>query len=126
MWASSGVMPMKKKILVIEDDNLLRDYIKNVLEEDYDVLGADNGKDGMSLAMLHNPDLIILDLVMPHMSGYHFLSVLNEKKLKPRIIVLTGTQSSNRDVLDTSNILDIVQKPFTIKSFLQTIKSHIQ
>ena len=72
---------MKKSVLVIDDDKLMLNFLNGLLENEYDVMSADNGKDGMSLLLLHKPDLVILDLVMPYIDGYKFLNILNEKNI---------------------------------------------
>jgi PleD family two-component response regulator len=70
---------MKKKILVIEDDNSIRKALKNkLLEEDFNVMEAVNGLQGLELALSRKPDLILLDIVMPLMDGLTVLKKLRE------------------------------------------------
>ena len=117
---------MKKKVLVVDDDKLMLDYMKGILEEDYDVLAADNGKNGMSLVLLFEPDLIVLDLVMPHLDGYKFLKILKEKKLTTKVIVMTGVPEDKRDDMDMSNVLEVILKPFKSGDFLNKVRKHIE
>jgi CheY-like chemotaxis protein len=61
-------------ILVIDDDEAIRSSLEEVLtSDDYQVLTAKNGEEGLSLALTRLPDLILLDLMMPVMNGYEFL-----------------------------------------------------
>ncbi|NRA43521.1 MAG: response regulator [Oligoflexales bacterium] len=116
---------MKKSVLVIDDDKLMLNFLNGLLENEYDVMSADNGKDGMSLLLLHKPDLVILDLVMPYIDGYKFLNILNEKNITPKLILITGVPPDKRDAIDGTNVLEIILKPFTSENFLKVVKKHI-
>lgn len=58
-----------KKILVTEDEKNILDSLKEILGDDYEVITATNGAEGVKAAEAHNPDLIILDVMMPVMDG---------------------------------------------------------
>ena len=115
-----------KKILLVDDDKYMLDYMQGILEDDYEVIAASNGKDGMSLLLLHNPDLVVLDLVMPYLDGYQFLDILRDKSLDPKVVILTGVPAHMRESLDSSQVLDIIVKPFKSQDFLDKIKGHIE
>ncbi len=81
---------MRRKILIIDDDKVLREKLKKALVlEDFYVLEADNGASGLKLAMVENPDLIFMDLILPKISGIKLLKNLrkhiNEKNI-PTVI----------------------------------------
>lgn len=85
---------MSRTILVIEDTELLRRMYSDRLEADgYTVVAAANGLEGVAALRAHNPDLILLDLVMPQMSGLEFLEIA---KADPR--------TQNTPVLILSNL----------------------
>lgn len=65
----------KKKILIVEDESVLRDVYKLILSKDdaYDVIEAKNGLEGLEKLKKHLPDLVLLDLFMPVMDGISFL-----------------------------------------------------
>lgn len=92
-------MKSKKIILVVEDDSSYRRILKEKLEsEDFEVLSAENGEEGMSMALKHHPDLIILDMVMPQMNG---LEVIKNLRTDPwgrnaKIIILTVLEDSQK------------------------------
>lgn len=83
------------KVLVIDDDRAAVDLVELILEsEGYQVVKAMNGKEGVRLASVENPDLVILDLIMPDLSGFNVayqLKQLQETKDTP-IIVLTSME----------------------------------
>ena len=116
---------MKKSVLVIDDDKLMLNFLQGLLENKYDVMSANNRKDGLSLLLLHNPDLVVLDLVMPYIDGYKFLNILKEKNITPKLILITGVPPDKRESIDQTNVLEILLKPFTSEKFLKMVKKHI-
>ncbi len=59
---------MKKKILVVDDEYTIRELVDLTLAPEYDVIKAENGKEGLEM-IKQNPDLVILDIMMPQMDG---------------------------------------------------------
>ncbi|MEK7990800.1 MAG: response regulator [Thiotrichaceae bacterium] len=87
-------------VLVIEDDMMIRDMIKQMLTKDgWEVLLATNGKIGLAIVQKQQPDIILLDLMMPEMDGYEFISRLREQKQQRKIpiIVLTAKDITIND-----------------------------
>lgn len=104
---------MKKKILVIDDDNDLSELIEMVLEsEDFDIHHAYSGIEGLKQAYHVNPDIIVLDVMMPDMDGFAVCSRLREMVSTP-ILMLTAL-SSEKDMLRGFNagVDDFLKKPF--------------
>lgn len=67
----------QKTILIVEDDTELREALTTALEyENFSVLSADNGETGLGIALEKHPDLILLDVIMPHMDGLTVLKNL--------------------------------------------------
>lgn len=88
---------MPQKILIIEDEQLLREAFELVLRtQGYDVIVADNGKSGLKMLRLTKPDLILLDMLMPVVSGLEFLQQAKMKEQYPntRVIVLSNLSDS--------------------------------
>jgi len=86
------------KILVIDDDKGVVEVIKNVLVgQNYEVVTAFDGKEGLKKVKSENPDLIVLDIRMPSMNGYEFIRTLrtelvNANKPMVTVIVLTAKE----------------------------------
>jgi len=83
----------KKTVLVVDDDVPILDIMAQTLEEaGFRVLKAENGVRGLSLALTKNPDLILLDIIMPKMDGLTMLSKLraNKRGKKTPVIILTN------------------------------------
>lgn len=105
----------KKKILIIEDEELIRKIFVEILEYKYDVHVAGNGDEGLKLANEIIPDMILLDIMMPQKDGFEVCTILrNDNKFdKSIIIVVTGL--SDRDTRIKAMKIgadDIISKPF--------------
>ena len=114
-----------KKILVIDDMpeivNVVSDFLRS---EHYQIFTTTNGADGIKLNELENPDLIILDLLMPEMDGIETLKRIRQTDNKVKVIVLSGY--INADVKkDTTNlgINRYLDKPFNGTELLQAVVS---
>ena len=84
---------MANKILIIEDDKLLKKIISKKLEkEKYETIGAVDGEEGLRLSDSEQPDLILLDLVLPETNGFEVLARLkkNPNTLKIPVIILSN------------------------------------
>ncbi|TFG35294.1 MAG: response regulator [Parcubacteria group bacterium] len=86
-----------KKILFIEDESALQKAMGKILEKaGYDIISALNGEEGLRLAQAKNPDLIVLDLVLPKLHGFEVLKELKEDKKTQNIpvIILTNLEAT--------------------------------
>lgn len=95
-----------KKIVIVEDDLAISQMYRMKLENDgFEVHLADNGKSGLELIEKVKPDVVLLDLIMPEMSGNEMLAALRTKQefVKLPVIVLTNTESEKTEV-DTNLI----------------------
>lgn len=84
---------MSKKILIVEDEEFLSEMYKiKLVAEGYEVLVADNGMDGVDMAFSEQPDLILLDLMMPKMNGFQVLEKLkeNDRTKEIKVYVLSN------------------------------------
>tara|TARA_A100001011_G_scaffold392136_1_gene479067 strand:- start:323 stop:727 length:405 start_codon:yes stop_codon:yes gene_type:complete len=117
---------MIKKILVVDDDISILETLKIILEtEGYQLFTADNGQTGLELAEKYFPDLIILDIKMPKMSGHLFASILqqNTKLKETPVILLTGTALIAGGVtLEVPGVKARLSKPFDHTRLFTLIK----
>lgn len=118
---------MAEKILVVDDEQSIAKIIAyNLKKEGYDVITACDGEAGLELALNENPDLILLDIMMPKMDGYEVCRKIREKKNTP-IIMLTA----RADEIDKVNGLelgadDYVTKPFGNRELIARVKAHLR
>ena len=101
------------EILIIDDEPQIRKLLSIVLESDgYRVWSANTGTDGISLAASRKPDMILLDLGLPDMSGFEVLKELKLWYLKPILII--SVQKREEDII---NALDLGADDYIIKPF---------
>lgn len=115
------------KILIVEDDKILSETIKQVLQEDYETYQEYDGKSGLLAAKLDIYDLIILDLMLPEMNGYDVLKRLRELKILTPILILTARDDINNKVKGLKiGADDYLVKPFESEELLARISAIIR
>lgn len=126
-----GELPSKRKILVVEDNELNRDILSSFLEEKFDVFLAENGEEGLELLSEHYRELsvVLLDICMPVCDGFEFLRRRNTDKFLSTIpvIVMTGNHSKDAELqcLDLGAV-DFIPKPYNFKLVMGRINSVIK
>jgi len=114
-----------KRILIIEDDLAILRGLKDNLEYDkYEVLTATDGEQGYCLIQEKKPDLIILDLMLPKMSGYELCRKVREEGLTTPILMLTARGEEVDRVLGLDlGADDYVAKPFSVPELLARVRA---
>ena len=108
-------MAKQLKILLVEDDNfLLNMYADKFRVEGFEVFIADNGAAGLKLAKEKAPDLILLDVLLPKMSGFEVLQELNKDQRAKNIPVILLTNLSQKE--EVTKGLELGAKDFLIKA----------
>jgi diguanylate cyclase (GGDEF)-like protein len=104
-------------VLVVDDQEINRDVLGVILEDNYEILNAENGKECMELMRQHSTDLslVLLDLMMPVMSGFEVLEAVRNDEVLRRIpiIVLTAEKSAELQALELG-AADFITKPFDV------------
>lgn len=124
-------MDYKRKILIVDDNNINRKILKKILGEEYDVLMAVNGKVALDILDKEQDriSLILLDLVMPVMDGYTFLSEFAKRDvIISSIPVIVATQRDSEEDEEkalTKGASDFVTKPYKAKIIRQKVKNLI-
>jgi two-component system alkaline phosphatase synthesis response regulator PhoP len=118
----------KKKILIVEDDAAIKLGLHSALiDEGYEVHAASTGPNGFKIAEEHNPDLIILDVMLPGMSGYEICKKVRDNGIKSPIIMLTAKTEENDKVLGLElGADDYVTKPFSIRELMARVKANLR
>jgi len=118
-------MADKKRILVADDDPDLLDLLKMDLGfQGYEVLCAANGKDALQLAMAEQLDLVLLDVMMPYIDGYHVAYELTNKlgAKAPRIMIMTSRDTvKEKGIALMSGAAEVLQKPFEMAKLHERI-----
>lgn len=116
---------MKKRVLVVDDEADIRLIIHSLLEtDDYEVMSAENGQEALEkLEGDVKPDIILLDLMMPNMSGYSLLHELHHRGLHTAfsVIVMTADRLTKQQI-DRMGIKGFISKPFDINELQRMIE----
>ena len=119
---------MNKKILIIDDEIDLLKTFKTVLEKNnYDVITAEDGREGLEKAKRENPDLVITDIIMPEKDGAQVIFELNKELPNIKVIVMTAgeygdAQNYLKSIIAHSHVKYGFEKPFDMDEMLQKIK----
>lgn len=115
------------KVLIVEDDRILSDTIKQCIEKKYNVEQAYDGYDGYMFAKENIYDVIILDLMMPEMNGYEVLSKLRSNQILTPVLILTAKDSLSDKVKGlNSGADDYLVKPFEREELLARLEAIIR
>ena len=115
-----------KKMLIVEDNAEVRDFLNLCLEGEFDVAQAENGKFGLEMAFEDIPDLIITDVAMPEMDGNEFCRIIknDERTSHIPVIMLTAKTEVEQQIEGLESGADIyLTKPFSIKVLQSYIKN---
>lgn len=120
-------MNQKIKILVIEDEKNIRNFILSVLNsQQYHVIPAATGKEGLSQAASQCPDLILLDLGLPDMDGMEIISKIREWSGTPILVISARTQEDDKVKALDAGADDYITKPFGNSELLARIRTAIR
>ena len=116
-------MAEQKIILVVDDDRELVDGVRAVLErQGYKVIQAHDGHQGKQAIYNQQPDLVILDMMMPRMGGYPVLEHFRGKTDAPPIIMITANEGSrHKAYAEYLGVIDYIRKPFAMERLLETV-----
>lgn len=118
---------MAKKILVVDDEKPIVDLISfNLKKEGHEILQAFDGEEGYNMALSQNPDLILLDVMLPKMDGFTVCRKLREKIQTP-IIMITAKEEEVDKVLGLElGADDYMTKPFGIRELIARVKANLR
>jgi len=113
----------KKRILLVDDDYEIVESMRLVLEaKGYEILVARDGNQGLAMAEREDPDLMILDMMMPKRSGFLVLEKLRRSKPVMRVIMITANEGSrHKAYAEMLGVDDYIRKPFAMDRLLETV-----
>ena len=113
------------RILIVDDEPaMVRGLEDNLRFEGYQTVSATNGRDGLALALREGPDLILLDVMMPEMSGWDVLRAITRKGLDVPVIMLTARGEEVDRVLGLElGADDYIPKPFALRELLARVRA---
>lgn len=118
---------MSKTILVVEDEKAIADILVfNLQREGYQTLEANNGADGLKLALEKSPDLILLDVMLPQMDGFEVCKRVRMSSQVP-ILMLTAREEETDKILGLElGADDYITKPFSMRELMARVKANMR
>ena len=113
-----------KRILLVDDDQEIVESMKTVLESrGYQILVARDGNQGLAMAESEDPDLVVLDMMMPKRSGFLVLEKLRRSRPDPmRVIMITANEGSrHKAYAEMLGVDDYIRKPFAMDRLLDSV-----
>lgn len=122
---------MRNTILIVDDEELNRELLKQMFEEDYNILTANDGKEAIHCIEKHKSEIaiILLDIVMPVLNGFQVLQVINNKKLLDKIPVILITAQDDKQTefqCYQMGATAIINKPFVVQTVVKRVTSTIE
>ena len=121
-------MEEKKKILIVEDERAIVEILKfNLAREGYETLEALDGEAGLQLGLTGDPDLILLDVMLPKMNGFDICEKLRDAGSTVPIIMLTAREEETDKVFGLeAGADDYMTKPFSMRELLARVRANIR
>ena len=121
-------MEEKKKILIVEDERAIVEILKfNLAREGYETLEALDGEAGLQLGLTGDPDLILLDVMLPKMNGFDICAKLRDAGSTVPIIMLTAREEETDKVFGlAAGADDYMTKPFSMRELLARVRANIR
>ena len=120
-------MDEKKTVLIVEDEKSIVDILQYNLKKEYNILTANDGEAGLDMALKENPDILLLDLMLPKLDGFEVCRILREKGNKAPVIILTAREGEDDKVKGLElGADDYITKPFSIREVMARVKANIR
>ncbi|MEH6474985.1 MAG: response regulator [Sneathiella sp.] len=121
---------LKKKVLIVEDNELNMKLFRDLLEaHGYDTLQTKDGMEALSLAREHKPDLILMDIQLPEVSGLEVTKWIKEdENLKsiPVVAVTAFAMKGDEEKIREGGCEAYVAKPISVENFIRTVKEFLE
>jgi two-component system, cell cycle response regulator DivK len=122
----TGTRPLRRRVLIVEDNDLNMKLFNDLLvAHGYDTLQTKDGVEALALARQHRPDLILMDIQLPEVSGLEVTKWIKEDKslsMIPIIAVTAFAMKGDREKVRDGGCEDYIAKPISVASFLQTVE----
>lgn len=118
---------IKKKLLIIDDSEIDREILKNILYNDFDIVETDNGYAGLEIILSGRPrvDAVLLDISMPVLDGFKVLQLMEENKIQDLPVVLITAEATKENVQKAVqyNVPNFIIKPFEPQTIMDRLNS---
>src|SRR5580704_9643445 len=118
-----------KRVLIVDDDNEIVESVRYALEQkNFQVLVARDGNQGLAMAEREDPDLVILDMMMPKRSGFLVLEKLRRTRAVPlRVVMITANEGSrHKAYAEMLGVDDYIRKPFAMDRLIDSVSKLLE
>ena len=121
-------MDRKQTVLIVEDEKNIVDILRfNLQREGYETLEAFDGVAGLDLILEKQPDLILLDLMLPGMNGFEVCKTIRDRGLNTPVLIITAREAEQDKILGLGlGADDYITKPFSIRELMARVKTNIR
>jgi DNA-binding response OmpR family regulator len=115
----------RQRVLIVDDDHEIVESVRFALEANgFEVLVARDGNQGLAMAEREDPDLVVLDMMMPKRSGFLVLEKLRRSRPVPlRVIMITANEGSrHKAYAEMLGVDDYIRKPFAMDRLMESVK----
>jgi DNA-binding response OmpR family regulator len=108
----------RRSVLLVEDEPMITDRVEATLAAEYDVVSVTEGDTAIQQLLLRNYDCVLLDLMLPHLSGFDVLRniIVRKPELLQRTFIMTAATDESLQFIEASSVAGILRKPFEIAS----------
>ena len=119
---------MAKRVLIVDDEKAIVDILKfNLKKEGYETVCAYDGRAALRMAREENPDLILLDIMLPYMDGFAVCKALRDEGNNVPIIMITAREEETDKVFGLENGADdYITKPFSMRELMARVKANMR
>lgn len=118
---------MAAKILIVDDETRIVDILSyNLRKEGYETISAHDGETGLKLAIAENPDLVLLDIMMPGLDGYEVCKQLRKVSQVPVIMLTAKAEESDKVMSFELGADDYITKPFGVREMLARVMANLR
>jgi len=118
---------MPAKVLIVDDETTIVDILAfNLRKEGYETIEANNGETGLRLALSENPDLVLLDIMMPGMDGLEVCKRLRKSSQVPVIMLTAKAEETDKVLSFELGADDYITKPFGVKEMLARVMANLR
>ncbi|MCI8525047.1 MAG: response regulator transcription factor [Oscillospiraceae bacterium] len=119
---------MASKVLIVEDERAIVEILKfNLAREGYETLEALDGETGLALGRAADPDLILLDVMLPKLGGFEICKTLRSEGITVPILMLTAREEENDKVFGLeAGADDYITKPFSMRELMARVRANIR
>lgn len=119
---------MDRLVLIVDDERPIVDILKyNLEKEGYETIEAYDGEEALSMALTNNPDVILLDVMLPKMDGFEVCRKVREKRPTVPILMLTAREEEVDKVLGLElGADDYITKPFSVRELMARVKANLR